>query len=53
MLFREMVRKVFLWPGKLSDKNAADDRAPIGSETCNRGQEQSKGKRLSVECDPW
>jgi hypothetical protein len=53
MLFREVVRKVFLWPGKLYDKNAADNRAQLESNTCHCGQEKPKGKRFCTECDSW
>jgi hypothetical protein len=53
MLFREVVRKVFLWPGKLYDKNGADNRAQLKSNTCHCEQEKPKGKTFCAEYDPW
>lgn len=53
MSFRKIARKVFLWPGRLYDKNAADNRAQLESDTCHCGQEKPKGKRSCAECDSW
>jgi hypothetical protein len=53
MLFREVVRKVFIWPGKLYDKNVADNRAQLETNTCHCEQEKPKGKRFYAECESW